>query len=147
MTNCTVALQLCTEAGPTSSYRGVQITTKLFFLLPREIPLFMGRLCLDSWIPILARARYWRPDILGKVGGIKNSSGPCTLDQVKWPFPKTWKRAVVNQSTGNSVWELLWKFWTYRNQRVGLVTPTKYEPSEPLIWLFVYWHQELYNVQ
>lgn len=76
---------------------------------PHEIPLFMGRLCLDSRIPILLQARHWRTDILVRLRGlrgIKNSSGPNvfgTLDQVQWPFPKTRKGAVVNQSTGNSV--------------------------------------------
>lgn len=121
-------------------------------VLLHEIPLFMGRLCLDSWIPILVQAWHWQPDIQGRVGdlrSIKNSSGPNvfgTLDQVKWPFPKTRKWPVVNQSTGNSVWEPLWKCWTYRNQRAERLTPEKYELSKPLIRLFVYWHQELYNV-
>lgn len=118
-----VVLQFCTEPCPA---RQSSQPSNIFFMLPHEIPLFMGRLCLDSWIPILVQACHWRTVILG-LKSIKNSSGTNvfgTLDQVKWPFPKARKRVAVNQSTENSVWKPLWKFFTYRNQRVKNVTPT-----------------------
>lgn len=102
----------CNNLAPRLTCRApITIQIPLFcpLMLPSEIPLVIGRLCLDSSIPVLVQVWHWPPEAQCRSWMFEgNVSGPNlfrTHGQVKWPFSKTscksveWRlslRAIMN---------------------------------------------------